>query len=349
MNYVWLDCDPGHDDATAILLAIHCPNIHLLGVSTVHGNTTVENTKNNASRCLYAFAAPETVKVYCGAAQPLLRPARHDPEIHGPDGLGGVEGLPSAESASVRERIESGPAIEAIASAIRQTWKDGAGSKVTLVASGPLTNIALLVSVYTDLFEAIDQIVFMGGGIGVGNRSAVAEFNILCDPEAAQIVLDAPIPKVMIPLNVTHKAIVTETLHANLINPAPTSHEAPPDVASSRLRHTLSTLISFFRETYKSTFGFLDGPPLHDALTIAFVCRPDLFTTRRYRVDVELSGVHTTGQTVADVWGYSKVDDTWGKSCEVATDLDIAAFFKLFFDCVAKCDEVSPLNHERTN
>lgn len=171
----------------------------------------------------------------------------------------------------------------------------------------------------------------------------------------------------MIPLNVTHKAIVTESLHANLINPSPTTR-APSDVASSQLRHTLSTLISFFRETYKSTFDFLHGPPLHDALTIAYVCRPDLFTTRRYRVDVELSGVHTVGQTVADIWGYLKVDDTWSKSCEVATDLDvrivmslsrflitddlsyqIAAFFELFFDCVAKCDEVSPLNHQRTN
>jgi uridine nucleosidase len=150
--------------------------------------------------------------------------------------------------------------------------------------------------------------------------------------EAAQIVLDVPIPKVMIPLNVTHKAIVTESLHANLINSAPTTHEAPSDLASSRLRHTLSTLISFFREAYKSTFGFLDGPPLHDALTIAYVCRPDLFTTRRYRVDVELSGVHTAGQTVADVWGYSKVDDTWGKSCEVATDLDVRPVSFTFLD-----------------
>ncbi|KAH8988555.1 nucleoside hydrolase [Lactarius akahatsu] len=352
MNYVWLDCDPGHDDATAILLAIHCPNIHLLGVSTVHGNATADNTKINASRCLYAFAAPESVKVYGGATRPLLRPARHDPEIHGPDGLGGVEGLPSVESGSVRERIESRPAIEAIASAIRQTWNGGAGAKVTLVASGPLTNIALFVSVYTDLFDAIERIVFMGGGIGVGNRSAVAEFNILCDPEAAQIVLDTPIPKAMIPLNVTHKAIVTDSLHANLINPTSTTHGAPSGLPSSRLRHTLSTLISFFRETYKSTFGFSDGPPLHDALTIAYVCRPDLFTRRRYRVDVELSGVHTAGQTVADVWEYLKGDDTWGRSgknCEVATDLDIAAFFELFFDCVANCDEVSPLNRQRIN
>ncbi|KAI9447864.1 nucleoside hydrolase [Lactarius indigo] len=342
MNYIWLDCDPV--DMTMPLPSywrIHCPNIHLLGVSTVHGNATAENTKCNASRCLYAFAAPETVKVYGGATRPLLRPERHDPEIHGPDGLGGVEGLPSAESGSVRERIESRPAIEAIASAIRQTWNGGAGAKVTLVASGPLTNIALFVSVYTDLFDAIERIVFMGGGIGIGNRSAVAA-------EAAQIVLDAPIPKAMIPLNITHKAIVTDTLHANLINPTPTTHEVPSGVASSQLRHTLSTLISYFRETYKSTFGFLDGPPLHDALTIAYVCQPDLFTRQRYRVDVELSGVHTAGQTVADVWEYSRADDTWGrtgKNCEVATDLNIAAFFELFFDCVAKCDRVSPLNH----
>ena len=140
----------------------------------MHGNASAENTKNNASRCLYAFAAPEYVKVYGGATRPLVRPARHAPEIHGPDGLGGVEGLPSADSGNVRERIESRPAIEAIANAIKQTWNGGAGAKVTLVASGPLTNIALFVSVYTDLFDAIERIVFMGGGIGVGNSSAVA-------------------------------------------------------------------------------------------------------------------------------------------------------------------------------
>ena len=166
----------------------------------------------------------------------------------------------------------------------------------------------------------------------------------------------------MIPLNVTHKAIVTDSLHTNLINPMSTTYGAP---SGSRLRHMLSTLISFFRETYKSTFGFLDGPPLHDVLTIAYVCQPDLFTRRRYRVDVELSGIHTTGQTVVDVWGYLEGDDTWGrtgKNCEVVADLDVrvipvtfpflsidtftqvAGFFELFFECVAKCDEVSPLN-----
>lgn len=142
--------------------------------------------------------------------------------------------------------------------------------------------------------------------------------------EAAQIVLNAPVPKTMIPLNVTHQAIVTDSIHARLTNSTP--HGASSEVASSQLRHTLSTLISFFKESYKNAFSFIDGPPLHDALTIAYVSQPELFTTRRYRVDVELTGTHSSGQTVADVWGYSKVDDTWGrtgKNCEVAEDLDV--------------------------
>ncbi|KAI0000048.1 Inosine/uridine-preferring nucleoside hydrolase domain-containing protein [Russula vinacea] len=325
MTYIWLDCDPGHDDATAILLALYCTNIRLLGISTTHGNTTVENTTTNAARCLHAFAAPEHIKVHPGAAAPLLRPARADAEIHGPGGLGGVEGLPSADL------------DPAIAAAIGQTWKAGAGAKVTVVASGPLTNIALFVSVYPHLLDALERIVFMGGGIGVGNRTAVAEYNILCDPEAAQVVLNTPVPKTMIPLNVTHKAIVTSSVHAKLMNS--TAHEASSGAPSSQLRHTLSTLISFFKEAYESTFGFMDGPPLHDALTIAYV-------------DVELTGAHTSGQTVADVWGYLKADDTWGrtgKNCEVATDLDVAAFFELFLDCVSRCDEVSPLNIRSAN
>jgi len=252
----------------------------------------------------------------------------------------------------VQARIASDnrPAIEAIAAAISQTWNAGAGAKVTVVASGPLTNIALFVSVYPHLLDAIERIVFMGGGIGIGNRSAVAEFNILCDPEAAHVVLNTPVPKTMLPLNVTHKAIVTNPIHAKLMNS--TAHDVPPESASSQLRHTLSTLILFFKEAYQSVFDFVDGPPLHDALTIAYVSKPELFTGKRYRVDVELTGAHSSGQTVADVYGYLKADDSWGrtgKNCEVATDLDVAAFFRLFLECVSRCDEVSPLNLNPAN
>ena len=131
----------------------------------------------------------------------------------------------------------------------------------------------------------------------------------------------------MIPLNVSHKAIVDTTVHAKLMKS--TADDARPEAAAaSQLRYTLSTVVSSFKEAYQSVFGFMDGPPLHDPLTIAYVSNPELFTGRRYRVDVELTGAHSSGQTVADVYGYQRVDDTWGrtgKNCEVATDLDVCA------------------------
>jgi uridine nucleosidase len=161
----------------------------------------------------------------------------------------------------------------------------------------------------------------------------------------------------MVPLNVTHTAIVTPEIHTRLLS---------SEVSSTRsLRHTLSTLVTFFAGAYKSTFGFVDGPPIHDALTVAYVSRPDLFTSQRYHVDVELSGTHTSGETVVDVWDYRRCDDTWGpsgKNCLVAKSLDVIVlhtvflliilidrdqvdgFFNLFHDCVARCDNVSPLN-----
>lgn len=122
----------------------------------------------------------------------------------------------------------------------------------------------------------------------------------------------------MIPLNVTHTAIVTADVHAHLLSPL-----ASP---TRSLRHTLSTLITFFADTYKSTFGFVHGPPLHDALTVAYVARPDLFSLQRYRVDVELNGTHTSGETVVDVWDYRRCDDSWGstgKNCLVAKSVDV--------------------------
>lgn len=152
--------------------------------------------------------------------------------------------------------------------------------------------------------------------------------------EAAQIVLDAPVKKTMIPLNVTHTAIVTRAVHARLLSPAfsvlsPTGSMnagAALPRASTPLRHMLSTLIGFFTDSYRSTFGFVDGPPLHDALTVAYVARPELFACRRFRVDVELGGTHTAGETVVDVWNYRACDDSWGssgKNCMVADKVDV--------------------------
>lgn len=150
----------------------------------------------------------------------------------------------------------------------------------------------------------------------------------------------------MIPINVTHTAIVTKHTHSQILSPGtPVNDILPPPVTT--LRHALSTVISFFADSYKSTFGFEDGPPLHDALTIGYVSQPELFKTIRHRVDIELTGAHTMGETVVDVWNYKLCDDTWGsggKNCLVAQSLDVEGFFELLLACLARCDKVSPLN-----
>lgn len=344
---IWLDCDPGHDDAIAILLAVHCPNVRLLGISTCHGNAPPSCTHANAVRLLHAYHAPVDVHAHRGATKPLIRPVRSDSEIHGEDGLGGVEGLPTLDEPAVKERVNLDgrrSAVEGMAKAIKNSYLNGA--KVSIATTGPMTNLALFITLHPELCEAIEEIVFMGGGVGIGNRSAVAEYNILCDPEAAQIVLDCPVKKTMIPLNVTHMCIFNSEIQRRLANGS--SEEGNP---VTPLRHMLSTLILFFASTYKSTFRFEDGPPLHDPLTIAYLSRPDIFKTTRYRVDVELTGTYTTGETVVDVWNYLDLveDDNWGvngKNCLVAQSVDVAAFFDTFLACVEKCDKVSPLNQQ---
>lgn len=192
---------------------MHCPNINLIGVSTVcsqsiillnqkslltrtpktHGNAPSTHTALNAARCLHAYGAAAHIKVFPGATKPLILPAKHDPEIHGEDGLGGVEGLPDAKHPAISERFvkeEHGDgvvrALEGMVQAIRRVWNHGRGEKVTIVSTGPMTNVALFVSVYPELIErgAVEELVFMGGGVGLGNRSAVAEYNILTDRES---------------------------------------------------------------------------------------------------------------------------------------------------------------------
>ncbi|KAG8753145.1 Uridine nucleosidase 1 [Ceratobasidium sp. 428] len=348
-KYLWLDCDPGHDDAIAILMALYTPNVELMGVSTVHGNASSVNTFTNAIRLLHAYGAGSKVKVHAGAAQPLLRPTRADPEIHGVDGLGGVIGLPGSDDpavASLFDQSKSLRAIQGLEAATR--WCAEKNTKLHIIASGPLTNIALFSAAHPELISHIEQIIFMGGGVGIGNRSAVAEFNILCDPEAAQMVLNLDVPKVMIPLNVTHTAILTLDLHdKNLVKPDVRATGASSVTSPTPLRLMLSSLVRFFAETYRTTFGFTEGPPLHDACCLAYLHNPGWFKSKRYHVDIELAGTHSAGETIVDVWEYAATDDSWGrtgKNCVVAGSMDVAAFFGLFFDCVAKCDQLSPLN-----
>jgi len=169
----------------------------------------------------------------------------------------------------------------------------------------------------------------------------------------------------MIPLNVTHTAIFTSAVHRRLLagsssTQAPEEGEGAPlhpeeglkymPPPATSLRHMLSTLILFFARTYKETFNFVDGPPIHDALTIAYLSRPEIFRVKRYRVDVELAGTHTVGETVVDVWNYRGLgeEDSWGsdgKNCLVAESADVSEFWNIFMLCVDKCDKVTPLNN----
>lgn len=153
--------------------------------------------------------------------------------------------------------------------------------------------------------------------------------NSASSAEAAQIVLNIPVPKTMIPLNVTHTAIVTRKWHGQVLSPGFQLGDdfAPLPAPQTPLRHMLSTLISYFSEAYKAVFGFVHGPPIHDALTVVYVAHPELFGCRRYHVDIELEGTHTVGETVADLWDYKKSDDSWGRSgknCNVAESLNVS-------------------------
>ena len=212
---VWLDCDPGHDDAMALLLAAHSARITLVGVSTVAGNQSVDKTTANAARFLDAIGADRQILVTRGQSRPLLRVARHDPGIHGESGLDGSVGLDGVPVREARMAPAGDKGVVAMAKAILQRNVE-TGQKVTLVATGALTNVALMLSLYPEVMDVLDEIVIMGGAMGIGNRHPVAEFNILCDPESAKVVFDAEVKVVLVPLEVTHTALAGPGIMARI-------------------------------------------------------------------------------------------------------------------------------------
>ncbi|GAA5858099.1 hypothetical protein JCM1840_001041 [Sporobolomyces johnsonii] len=360
---IWLDCDPGRDDLVAMLLALHLPRIELLGLSSVHGNASIEHMTYNCVRILCSFGTPEQVKkvpVHRGAAVPLVQRSKEDSSVHGADGLGGVMGLFDMSNPVVAAKLAealNGNAVTGIADACRTL---PAGEKLELVATGSLTNIALFIRVFPDLLlEKVARIVLMGGAEGRGNKSPVAESNILCDAHAASIVFDCPLPVIICPLNLTHTALFTSDIHRLLLQPRsdlpPTPPTTPPEklpAASTPLRHTLSTNLSFFAQAYKEKYN-LPGPPLHDALTVAYISNPELFKGTRYRVDVELTGTHSLGATVVDLWEYRRADvdpdpSNWGpggKNVVVLEEVDVDRFWSdVFLKAVENADRVAPVN-----
>jgi inosine-uridine nucleoside N-ribohydrolase len=318
---IWLNCDPGHDDAVAILLAGQNQTIELLGISTEAGNQTVEKTTQNALRMLYACGLSH-IPVAKGRPGPLLRASMICPEIHGESGLDGPTG---ALIPTVSRPLLPDPAPVAIYQAVSRhyaQWKE----RVTIVNTGALTSVALALLTYSDLKD-MARVVLMGGAMGAGNTSPVAEFNIQIDPEAASIVFNSGIEVTMVPLEVTHTALVS------------------PDVLDFILsnRHTPFTnmmrdMMTFFAKTYQEVFGFA-SPPLHDPLAVAYVIAPEIFTTRLLRVDVECGSSLCAGQTVCDIWEKS----TLQKNVNMCTKVDLSAFWALLRAAIEKASIVSPL------
>lgn len=307
-----LDCDPGHDDAIAMLLAHGNPDIDLLAVTTVVGNQTLPKVTRNAL-AVAEIAGMIGVPIAAGATRPLVRTIENAPEIHGDSGMDGPV-LPEPTM-----QVDARHAVDLIIDTI-MAHEPGT---VTLVPTGGLTNIALAVRKEPRIAERVKEVVLMGGGYHIGNWSAVAEFNIKIDPEAAHIVFNESWPVVMVGLDLTHQALAT------------------PDVVTAiaavgtKPSQFVVELLEFFGHTYKESQGF-DAPPVHDPCAVAYVIDPSVVRTVKVPIDIELTGTLTLGMTVADFRAPAPDDcTTWA-----ATELDHERFWALVVDALERIGEV---------
>ena len=270
---VIVDCDPGHDDVFAMVVANHYAN--LLGITVVHGNAPLSRTLPNTliSCGVFGISAP----VFAGAERPLIAPPRNAPHIHGESGLGGPE-LPPVTRAAEKTR-----AVDAIIELVRKHEGDG----VWLMPLGPLTNIALALRMAPDLGKRIAGISLMGGGTLHGNRAPHAEFNIWADPEAASVVFNYGGPLKMVGLNTTHQVVITKAFVERVA------------ALKTRKATFAAELLDFFSTTYGEQLGVYGGP-LHDPCAVFAVTHPQLFDLRPKRVDIELYGEFTRGMTAVD-------------------------------------------------
>lgn len=298
-----IDTDPGQDDAVAILLALASPEeLDVLGITCVAGNVPLELTAKNA-RIVCELAGKSDMPVFAGCDRPLGRPLVTAEHVHGKTGLDGPD-LPDPTMA-----LQDQHAVDFIIDTLRE---HEAGS-VTLCPLGPLTNIATALQKAPDIAENVQEIVLMGGAyFEVGNITPAAEFNIYVDPQAADIVFKSGIPIVVMPLDVTHKALVTQ--------PRNDAFRALGNAAGI----AVAEMTEFFERFDKEKYGSA-GAPLHDPCVTAYLLRPDLFSGRHINVEIETTSELTLGMTVADWWG---VTDRPQNALFVG-DLDADGFFKL--------------------
>ncbi|KAK5990857.1 Uridine nucleosidase [Cladobotryum mycophilum] len=364
---VWLDCDPGHDDAFAILLAAHHPRINLLGVSSVFGNASLEHTTHNAAAILTAIGKHNDIPLHVGLDKALERPAIHAPtDIHGDSGLDGTDLLPTPMCSP-----SPVPAIDAMAAAL----KSQPPGTAWIVATGTVTNVGALFRKHPELIAHIKGLSIMGGSIGggfsdaplgkvngkerIGNTSPYAEFNILVDPEAAaEIFGNEEIAKkmVMVPLDLTHQVLATKEVRELLLYG---NDGEKTGTGKTWLRTMFVELLYFFAQKYSDAFGITAGPPLHDPLAVAAVLTgtPDEITFHDWHVDKSHHPKHDerfnvtvitegtfdeakqgdkqTGRTVA------KQVDIGGEGVRIPRGVDEAKFWQVIEECIQRADEAN--------
>lgn len=297
-----LDCDPGLDDALALVLAHGDPNLELVAVTTVGGNVALENTTRNALE-LREYLGFTGVPVASGAAGPLVREAKNAAEVHGAGGLGDVI-LPKAHLP-----LDGAHAVDLIIN----TLKDAPG-QIHLVAVGPMTNVALALRQEPRITEWAASFVIMGGSYTRGNTTPAAEFNVYADPEAAAEVFAADWKTVMIGLDLTLQAMVTDTIRQRMLE------------LGKLGRELVVPLATFWNDPQDPNWG---GQAVHDVCAVAYVSRPDLFATVPARVEVETDGRWTAGMTVTDF--RSSIPNA-----AVAVKIDVDGFWDYVLDAYAR-------------
>ena len=294
---VIIDCDPGHDDAMALMLALASPELEVVAVTTVAGNQTLEKVTANAIRVLDVVDAHD-IPVAAGADRGLIHTAEAAGEVHGETGLDGPDLPPPSREP------EPLHAVELLAQKLRER-------PLTLIPIGPLTNIALLLATHPELAPQIERIVLMGGAIGLGNVTPSAEFNVWADPDAAYRVFTAGLALTMVGLDVTHRAMLSAE-RADALRDA------------GRAGAVVADLHAFYRQFHERVYGHSDTP-VHDALAVAHVIKPDVITTEHLPVEIDLTQGPCRGRTVVD-----QLERTGtAANAQVSTDVQAAAFIDL--------------------
>ena len=302
LRRIIIDTDPGQDDAVAILLALGSPELEIVGITAVAGNVPLGLTEKNARKICELAGRPD-IKVYPGAVRPLVRRPVTAEHVHGKTGLDG----PSLPEPTMP--LQEQHAVDFI---VETVMNEESGS-ITLCPLGPLTNIALALNREPRIAPRIREIVLMGGGFFEGgNVTPTAEFNIYVDPHAADVVFHSGIPIVVMPLDVTHKALTTA------------KRVQAFRALGSKVGEAAAALLDFFERFDEEKYG-TDGGPLHDPCVIAYLLRPELFNGRQCNVAVEIASELTMGMTVVDWWGVTDRP----KNALVMRDIDADGFFAM--------------------